>query len=168
MVVRFPEFVELHLHLAEALYKVFSQTKDSDVLEKSLRHGLRAMELAPNDFNTVGLVATLLHSKGNHASALEHGKRALSLAPTRQDKITVLHNIANMYIDNHLYVEARCYLRDALKIDDCHAGVVEDIAGCFFLEGNKREAIRMAKRGLMLDPRRKICQQICDLCGCRD
>jgi tetratricopeptide (TPR) repeat protein len=159
---------ELHLRLAAALYKVFSQTKDSDVLEKSLRHGLRAMELAPNEFNSVGLVATLLHHKGNHASALEHGKRALSLAPTGQDKVTILQNIADTYSDKQLWGDARAYLRDALKIDDCNVLLMQQIAGCFFLEGKKREAIRMAKRGLMLDPRNESCRRICSRCGCRD
>ena len=88
------------------------------------------------------------HYKGDHRSAFQHGERAISLARTREERIEALQNIANMYIDKRLHREARGYLKKALKLDDCRTDVIADIAACHFLEGNKREAVRMASRGL--------------------
>ena len=158
--VCFPDSAEVHKRLSAALYKLFQQTKDRDFLEEGLRYVVRAIELAPNDYDCVAGAATLWHYKGDSASALQHAKRAISLARTCEEKIRALHNIANMYCDKRLHREARVYLQRALQLDDCRVDVIADIAGCYFLEGKKREALRMAKRGLMLDPNNRDCQRI--------
>ena len=93
----------------------------------------------------------MLCEKGDFPSALQHGKRAFALAPTSEAKVEALQSIARVYRDNDLYADARGYLREALQIDDCNVGVIGDIAFCFYMEGNQGEAIRTAKRGLMLD-----------------
>ena len=66
-------------------------------------------------------------------------------------------------MSNRLYADARGYLREALQLDECNVGVIAEIAKCLFEEGNEREAIRMAKRGLMLDPENEDCKCILNL-----
>lgn len=131
-----------------------------EVLEESVRHALKAVELAPDEFRHVSWACDVLQLKGDLASALRYGKRALALASADQEKIEALRHIAQVYIRNELYTDARSYLREALKIDDCNVDVIADIAYCFNWEDNNREALRMAKRGLMLDPGNKLCRDI--------
>ena len=60
-------------------------------------------------------------------------------------------------MDNSLHADARSYLREALQLDDCNVGVIGCIALCYRGDGNDREALRMANRGLMLDPQNELC-----------
>jgi hypothetical protein len=47
-------------------------------------------------------------------------------------------------------------------------GVIGDMAHCYLMEGNKREAILTAKQGLKVDPHNKCCQDVYGYYGCPD
>jgi tetratricopeptide (TPR) repeat protein len=179
LVGRFPRLALLHWMLSASLLDVFNRAgatpqankgsrEAKDALEESVRHALEAAQLAPDRWYCASQACFLLCEKGDFASALQYGKRAFALAPTGGAKVEALQGIARVYRDNDLYADARGYLREALQIDDCNVGVIADIAHCFYMEGNQGEAIRMAKHGLMLDPRNEQCRRICSYCGCRD
>ena len=93
-----------------------------------------------------------------YASALQYAKRALALASTGEQKVLALMRIAKYTLMNELYADARSYLSQALKIDDCNVQVIGTMAGCYAAEGNGQEAVRLAKRGLMLDPDNVVCK----------
>jgi tetratricopeptide (TPR) repeat protein len=180
LVGRFPQVVLLHHNLSKRLLDVFQRARDKnmretatgrrvreplpvaalDAIEESVRHALEAAELAPDVFWQVSWASLVLRIKGDYASALRHGKRALALASTDEDRTEALQGIAEVYERSDLYADARTYLREALEIDDCNVDLIGDIAHCYFMEGNKREAFRMAKHGLLLDPHNKVCQDI--------
>ena len=131
-----------------------------DPMEESARHALEAARLEPVQYNHISWVSFVLLSKGDYASALRYGNQALALASIDEDKIEALHIIAQVYMRNTLYGDARSYLQEALDIDDYNVEVIADIAQCYCMEHNEREAVRMAKRGLLLDPRNKACQEV--------
>jgi tetratricopeptide (TPR) repeat protein len=87
------------------------------------------------------------------------------LALDREDTVRALESIASAYEGNGLYSDARAYLREALEIDDCNVNVIARIAHCLYMEGNRREAFRMAKHGLMLDANNEPCQLVVRKCG---
>ena len=84
----------------------------------------------------------------------------MELARTDSDKIDALVAAAKVHEANGLYGDARKYLRGALRVRDCNVDVIADIAHCFRMEGNDREATRAANRGLMFDPQHEICRRI--------
>jgi tetratricopeptide (TPR) repeat protein len=188
LVARFPEVASLHCDLSFSLFRVFGRAgenierlarvagipareirkavsetevrEERDAIEESARHASRAAELAPNDFRLVLHASCVLRFRGDYASALRYGKRALALASSDEEKIHALCTIAYVYKHSDLYADARSYLREALEIDDCNVDAIADIAHCFYMEHNEREAVRMAKRALLLDPQNKNCQDI--------
>jgi Flp pilus assembly protein TadD len=93
---------------------------------------------------------------------MQYGKRALTLASTGEQKVLALMRIAEIYTENELYADARSLLSQALKIDDCDVRVIGNMAGCYAGEGNGQEAVRLAKRGLMLDPDDAVCKWYAD------
>jgi tetratricopeptide (TPR) repeat protein len=138
------------------------------VLEEAAQHAVTAAQLAPDDWRIVFWAAFVSKLKGDYAPALRYGKQALALASTVEDKISTLQIIADIYESNNLYADARSYLREAMQIDDCNVDVIGCMALCYYMEGNLREALRMAKRGLMLDPNDKLCQKVYGDCERRD
>ena len=190
LIGRFPEVAILHDTLSRCLWDVFNLAHESavqeaiengvegraaawsliernrppaalDAIEESVCHALKAAELAPVEYAYVSQASFVLRVKRDYSSALRYGKRALALASTDEEKIDALQNIAQIFMRNKLYGDARSYLREALEIDDCNVDVIADISHCFYMDDNEREAIRMAKRGLMLDPQNQDCQLIC-------
>jgi tetratricopeptide (TPR) repeat protein len=126
---------------------------------------LKAVKLAPDEFAFVSHASSVLLTTCDCASALRYGKRALSLASTDEEKIEALQSIARVYEHCDLFADARSYHRQALEIDDCNVGVMFDIALCFLNEDNEREAVRMAKRALLLDPQNRFLQDFCNRRG---
>jgi tetratricopeptide (TPR) repeat protein len=169
LVGRFPKVAVLHVCLSGLFQQIYNRAEKGsreakDAIEESARHAVDAAQLAPGESSSASQACFLLCVKGDYPSALDYGKRGLALATSGEDKIGALRNIAWVYMSNDLYADARGYLREALQIDDCNATVIGEIAHCFFMEDNTREAIRMAKHGLMLDPRNRDCQQVVSSC----
>jgi tetratricopeptide (TPR) repeat protein len=168
LTARFPEDAWLRCKLSVYLRLAFWRAHEGgDALNESVRQALKAVEFAPDNFSFVSHAFSVLRTTCEFAAALRYGKRALSLASTDEEKIETLESIAGVYGNSDLYADARSYLRQALEIDDCNVDVITDIAFSFLDEGNEREAVRMAKRGLLLDPQNKWCQDICKRLGCR-
>ena len=119
-----------------------------EVVNLTYRYALCASALAKGN----ALLQHADYGSSLYGSALRCGKRALELASTNDEKIEALQNIADIYYTVELYADARSYLRQALEIDDCNAQVMADMAFYYLLEGNKRDALRMLKQGLLLDP----------------
>ena len=158
VVARFPDVAMLHYnlsailsnilslagkdvhHLSVMLYGVSAREKGAlqtkDVLEEAVSHALTAAQLAPEQYRHVSCASVMLRSKGDYASALRYGKQALSLASTNKEKIDALQEIAVVYMANRLYTDARIYLRDAMKIDECNVDGIAAIAHCFYMEDN--------------------------------
>ncbi len=179
LVGRFPRLAMLHFMLSGALLNVCNRAggppqankgspEAKDSLEESVRHALDAAQLAPDQWHYASHACFLLCQKGDSSSALQYGKRAFALAPTSEAKVGALRDIAWVYMANDLYGDARNYLRQALQIDDFNVDVIGEIAHCFHMEDNQAEAIRMAKRGVMLDPRNEQCRRIYSHYGCPD
>ena len=132
-----------------------------NAIGESVRDALKAAELLPDRFEYVVWAAFVLGEYGDYATALRYGKRALALASTDEEKVAALMGIASIYMKNDLYADARGHLREVLQIDDGYTNAIGDIALCYHMEGSEREALQMAKRGLMLDPQNKLCQAVC-------
>jgi tetratricopeptide (TPR) repeat protein len=172
----FSEWAELHAFLSSQLYDGFvNRARDNNLLEESVRHALKAVQLAPDEYSIVSSAVFMMVQsldaantwfgvKGDYSSAFRYGKRALALASTDEERIRALQTIAVIYGTNNLYADAQSCLREAMQIDDCNVGVIADLAHCCFVEGDFREALQLAKRGLMLDPDNKSCRQIRDRC----
>jgi tetratricopeptide (TPR) repeat protein len=169
LIDHFPGVASLHDELSECLRLAFWRAHEGgDALDESVRQALTAVKLAPHEFRFLSHATDVLRTTCDFASALRYGKRALVLASTGAEKIEALQAIAQVYMDGDLLADARSYLREALEIDDCNVDVICDIALCFSMEDNEREAVRMAKRGLMLDPDNRFCQKLCqDICNRR-
>jgi hypothetical protein len=171
------------------LPEMFAQTKDSSLLEECQHHTLKTAELAPDQFEDVlrasralmdrakgidingifsgpaadpACVARHLEQQRVHASAFQYAKRALALASTGEQKVLALLRLAEIHVEHELYADARSFLSQALKIDDCGVRVIGNMAGCYAAEGNGQEAVRLAKRGLMLDPANIVCKWYAD------
>ena len=163
----FSEWAELHAFLSSQLYDGFvNRVRDKNLLEESLRHALQAAQLAPDKYSIVSSAVFLMVEslaaantwfgvKRDYSSAFRYGKRALALASTDEEKIGALQNIAVIYGTNDLYADARSCLREAMQIDDCNVGIIADLAHCCYMDGDFGEALRFAKRALMLDPNNK-------------
>ena len=110
-------------------------------------------------------------TQGNHnnlATALRYGKRALALASTCEEQIEALRQIAEVYKNDDLYADALDNYRKALEIDTCNADLMGEVAFYGYIasskrEGDKREALRMLKHGLLLDPENVTCGSYWDL-----
>jgi tetratricopeptide (TPR) repeat protein len=176
LVARFPASAVLHGNLSGSLLDVFSRlpppppgrknsAEGKDLLDQAATHALDAARLAPRVADFASRASFVLTIKGDYPAALRYGKRAYTLASTREDKIDALQQIAGAYEGNELFADARGYLREALHIDADNVHVIADLAHCFFMEGNVNEAVQTARRGLMLDPSNKLCQQTVRLCG---
>jgi len=165
LVSRFPENSELHHALSTSLFDVYRDGEDKKVLEESAHHALEAARLAPDNFDPVRWAVFVLAANGDYASALRCGKQALAIASTNEQRARALLGIARTYKWNGLYADARGYLRQILQIDDCSVEAIGDLASCYYAEENSREAIRMAKLGLMLDPNNELCRDILRRCG---
>ena len=155
--------------------KAVGNSRDAkDAIEGYMHHALEAAQLAPDEFDYAWQACGALHLHGVHhseilglgcdyRSAFEYGKRAYALASSREQMTTALLVIAGVCMSNRDYADARAYLREALQIDKCNVGVIAKIAKCLIEEDNERDAIRMAKRGLMLDPENQDCKRILNM-----
>jgi tetratricopeptide (TPR) repeat protein len=164
IIVRVPNVARLHLQLSMALYDFADHGRNKNMLEESLQHVTNAAQIAPDDYQIVQWAAFVSRIKGDYASALRYGKQALALASTVEDKLSALQGIANTYVRNGLYSDARSYLREAMQLDECNVDVIADMAHCYYMEDNFRESSRMAKQGLMLDPSNEPCKKLLGYC----
>jgi tetratricopeptide (TPR) repeat protein len=186
LVTRFPKSPVLHGLLSTSFQDAMSraitvhgETTDSPEIREAVqgyvRHTLEAAQLAPSEWSYALKAcfarriarqfrsAFALDLTGDCNSALEYGKRAYDLASSHDQRSIALQAVAGVYMSDNLYAVARHYLRQALQIDEFNVAVVTEIAKCFLAEGNEREAIRMAQRGLMLDPENQDCKRILNI-----
>jgi tetratricopeptide (TPR) repeat protein len=165
-VTRFTDNAELHRTLSNVLYQTVDiHNPDKGVMQEVVRHAVLAASLAATNGGAAGWAAFVSKVAGDYKAALRYGEQALSLASTSEDKIDALSGIAQTFMRNDLYSNARGYLRKALQIDEQNVDVIVDLAHCFYMEENLREASRMAQMGLMLDPNNESCRRILDDCG---
>ena len=178
MVGRFPEIDSLHHSLSVASHDEQERAgqhtaldghqyaaEARGALEEAVRHILKALELAPANYRHLSWARFMLRLTGDSAGALRLAKRGLAVASTDKEKASALWGIAHVYIDNGLYADARGFLRHALQIDDCDVKLMADLAFCYYAEGNEREALRMVRRGWMLDPHDQGCRNVFVLLG---
>ena len=146
LLTRFPEVANLHHRLSISLRGVSSRAGEGthekkEALEESVRHALKAAQLAPGDSWIACQASTALMEKGDHAAALHYGKRALELASTGEEKRYALDKIAAVYISNNLYSDARKCLRELLESNESNVNAIGTIALCYWLEGKQRDAL---------------------------
>ena len=134
-------------------------------MDKAEREG--AIEFNGGSFDQAELsapkcAARRLARQRFYASAMQYGKRALTLASTGEQKVRALMRVAEIHFQNELYADARTYLSQALKIDDCNVQVIGNLVGCYCIDGKGQEAVQLAKRGLMLAPDNSVCKWYAD------
>ena len=96
--------------------------------------------------------AYVLADTGDFAEALRLGNRAHDLAASPNESIQALRTLAFVYECGDLFEEAIPYLKEALRIDEYHSDVLSSLAHCYYMLGRDKDAIRTAKKCLMLDP----------------
>jgi tetratricopeptide (TPR) repeat protein len=137
---------------------------EKDLLAECLLHASQAASLKPDDYDYVSWASFLARVARDFADALRYAERALALAANDGDRVNALAALADIYESNDLYRDAREHLRQALQIDEHSVPIISNMAHCYYMEDNISEAIRMAKRGLMIDPSDESCQRILGHC----
>jgi tetratricopeptide (TPR) repeat protein len=144
-----PNYALAYAGVAEAYWRKYQLTKDSELLELARTHGLRAITL--NDrlspvLVTMGLIET---SGGQYGDAVRNFNRALRLEPLNVD---AHRGLASAFEGSGRPKEAEAIYRQAIRLRPNHWASHRDLGVFYFNMGRYSEAEPYFKSVIKLTP----------------
>ncbi|MCF7801530.1 MAG: tetratricopeptide repeat protein [Candidatus Marinimicrobia bacterium] len=149
----FPDNFFLHYLLGSVARDLGTQSNNTDLLEEALLELSRAIELRPDDNQSLHVYATTADQLGKTRKAMDAYERILKSAP--EDDLA-MNNYAYMICENMTDVDSLLYaaklIQKAIAMTPDNPSYLDTAGWVYFKLGHLRAAREMLERSLVKDP----------------
>jgi tetratricopeptide (TPR) repeat protein len=125
--------------------------------QKSVEHAIEAARLCPRDVDVLSWAAFVTRASMDYTSSFKYANAILSVAVTRMEKIRGHLDLADVYRRSEVFDQALRELRQVLEMDEKNVEAMSSMAYCLYLDDRPKDALRMAKRCLLVRPDDAAC-----------